>query len=362
MIGTEDQWLLSINGDEINSDELSEFKLEDEAGLGLPILEMNFNTSDKEKMKEYTTVGKILDIGIGKSEISEKNKFMVFKKMFSEGITGTKRWFFKVWAVMGAMDYLEKQRQRTFNKTTDMKKSNEVWATVMNKYGIDPKTVNFNDKMLWLQYNITDRQFLQELVWHGYYASDDPCLSAITRDNRAIYKPLSKLKNVKGVIGNVDGVDYLTNYYEVIQNEGFLGSWGGGKRIAPFHNVEEGANDEVWSNVSQQILGTGIREDARRVTEYQLINDNVHDNWIKANEQNRILRASLNALNIDFHFHEYKSLFPLDYIKVQWKDVQKDSPEIITPITGEWIVLHSRILVSSNTYQQHVKVARETML
>jgi len=193
MIGINGQWLMTINGKEIESAELEELRVIDEAGLGLPILEFSFHTKDFNKFKDYCTPGKTVELGIGKKTIDAKMDFVVFRKAAGYGSTGD-QYNLRVWCIQDTMKYLDTQKMRTFENEDSLKKSDEVWTSVWGEYGWIPDTISFDDKMMWIQYNITDRQFLNEVTTHGFYAKDDPCLIALRRDKKAVYKPLSLLK------------------------------------------------------------------------------------------------------------------------------------------------------------------------
>lgn len=370
MFGIESQWVMEINGGAIKNDEVMYLRINDEAGLTLPTLELSLNLKDESKVKEYTQRGFELEIGIGKETINYTATFQVFKKITAEGLTGSNYWILKIWGVLGKLEYLDKQRTETYTTTDDPKKSNEVWSEVTGRYGFNPDTLDFKDKMLWLQYNITDRKFLDELVWHGFYNNNDPCLSCIRRDSKAVYKPVSELtKAPKGIISNTDTGDYRSNSFEISQNDGFFSIWGCGERSTPMHTLEEGSDDqtdilktESSVLVTPQILTSGIREESKRFTESQFINDNVHSNWWRAYEQNRILKSSLNTIQIEFDFMEYYDLYPLDYFEILWKKQHSDSEEMIIPVGGNWLAIKTELVVKDMMYSQRIRLAREELL
>jgi len=135
--------------------------------------------------------------------------------------------------------------------------------------------------------------------------------------------------------------------------------WGASQRIAPIHRIEEGLDDQERMQVQTLIIDKGFREDTTRFSESKFIGDNVHENWIRAYEQNRILRSSLSAITVDFDFNKYHDLYPLDYVNVEWER-QLDN-KVVTPIIGEWLIVKNEIQVIKSTYSQVVKVAREQL-
>jgi len=370
MIGVEDSWIVEINGDEISGDELFELRIIDEAGLALPTLELAINTKDEKKIQKYTVPGYKIEIGLGKKTIEEVMEFQVFKKVTSEGVSGSGYWHMRLWCVLNQIKYLDEQQMIAYETTDSPKRSNEVWTEVVSRYDFTPDTTAFKDKMLWLQYNISDRRFLEELTWHGFYNANDPCLYTLRRDSKARYLPFSQLKTVKGIIGNSADYDYPSNYFEFTQNDGFLSVWGGGERITPMHTLEEGTDDEVDKldrqsvKVEQQILKKGVREEAKKYTEYQFLNDNVHSNWWRAYEQNRILRSSMGAINIEFHFPVYHKIFPLDYFKIQWNKQRTaaEGSEMVIPVGGDWLAVGSQLMITKGQYQQKLKLSREQLM
>lgn len=359
-IGYSGEWTLDINDGDFDTDEIDELMLIDEVGLGLPELRFKFMTTKDSLVEKYSEPRAKIKLGIGKTNVEESGNFEVFKKLGSDGAEGEGKKQRMIWAHLAQIDYLNKQRMEHYDDEDNLKKSSEVFQTVVGRYGLTAEVEETDDKMLWLQPNITDRKFLEDVVWHGYFGDGDPALSTLTRAGKAIYKPFSKIKTVKGTIGNNDQADYKSNYFDTHVNDGFMSAWGGSKRKIPQHWIEDGTDETIDVEVKQLILGTGMKEDSVRTMEAQFIGDNVHKNWHKALVQNQILRGSLSAVTLEFQFDKFVPLYPLDYVKVDWQ--KQDGGGSNQPIGGEWLVIGSRIIIARGTYQQVIKVSRERLL
>jgi hypothetical protein len=362
-IGIKDQWVVEINNPDILPDELQEFSITEDADLGLPILQMIIDTHDESKVKALSEKGCEFEFGIGKESVTEVFKWKVEKCGGGEGSSGAGKFNLTVGAFLNNNDYLKKFRYATYKDTDNLKTSDEIITEMFSERYSDftVQTKKFDDEMMWIQSGKSDRAFLEEVIWHSWYADNDLTLSSINRNMDVIWKPMSELKKVKGIVGNDDDSDYKASKYEYGQNEGFMTTWGGGKRIAPIYRQDQGSFDEEWNTVTPQVLKEGTSQKVPRFTESSWINDNVHKNWRKAEEQNRILRASLSAQYINFYFHTYQPLFPLDYVNVVYSKNDKAKTPVL-PIQGEWLCIGSNLFMSSMTFQQRMLFTREAML
>jgi len=363
MIGKAGQFLLTINGDEIESEEFEHLVIEERAGLALPMVKLRFMTQRDEIAEKYNTPGYKVTIGYGRDEIVETSDFYVMTRNV-QNVKGGDNWGITVNGVMGHPQYLTKQRMEHYKSWSDLKKSTEVWSTIMERAELKPYVPKpSDDKMLWIQHNNTDRQFLEEMTWHGWYNEDDPMLSGIRRDKEAWYLPLSEvIKKQKGVIGNTDRADIEANNMQGSQNDGFLGSTQGKKRKVPYHQLDVGTDEfdegEVQPHVAPKV---GFADETDRTQEINFINDNVHKNWWRAFRQSRQTRSSLSGTGVYFTCENYNPIKVLDYYEVHMQKVDMYSQDI-TMYNGLWIVSKVSTYVVSHGMQQRVGLVRETYI
>jgi hypothetical protein len=360
MLGKKSQWLATINGDEILGEELRSLIVIEETGLNLPTMHLNFVTRLEDKVKKYATPGYKVVVGFGKDSIESVTSFrLTTQKVRTMG--GFDNWEVEVKGVMDNFSYLWKQQTFHYNTWEDMKKSTEVWSEVCGRNGLTPDlALPSNDKMLWLQHNNTDRQFLEEVAWHGFFASNDPALTTIKRDSKALYKPISKLLNKKGVLGNIKGATFYSNDFTLSQDEGFLTMWGGKERTIPVHKLEEGTDEEETGSISPKIAPKIGIVDTSRIQETAIMNDNVHKKWWEAYRQNRQYRSSMSASSIGVSLNRYYGLYPLDAVEVKYQ--RQSNNELLVPFNGLWLI--SKVLTGINHHEfiQNLTLCRETLL
>jgi len=215
--------------------------------------------------------------------------------------------------------------------------------------------------MLWTQHNITDRAFLEEVTWHGFYKKNDPCLSAFRKDGKVIYKQLSDLIDPNGQIGNTELADIVANSYTVVSSEGFLSSWAGDSRMVPYHHVEHGLDQDTTGNTIPFLMKEpGLAPGVHKVQEIEHLNDNVHDNWWVAYRQNRQLRASMSASQIRTHTDAYSDISPLDCFYLEFS--RQDDKTLFTPFSGDWLVTSVNTVIKDSGFTQYIALSRETLL
>lgn len=360
MIGKAGQYLLTINDEEVSSEEFEHLVIEERAGLALPMVKLKFMTQKDELVEKYNTPGYKVTIGYGRDEIVETTDFYVMTRQIANA-KGGDNWDITVNGVMGHPEYLTKQRMNHYNSWSDLQRSSEVWSTIMTRADLKPITPKpTDDKMLWLQHNNTDRQFLEEMMWHAWYAEDDPILNGIRRDKEAWYKPLSEIiKKKVGIIGNTDQADIKANNMQGQQNDGFLGSTMGKKRKVPYHSLDDGTDESDEGEVKPHVAPkVGFADKTDRTQEVNFINDNVHKNWWKAFRQARQTKTSLSGTGVYFTCENYNPVKILDYYEVQMQKVDPANVEI-TMYNGLWIVSKVSTYVVSHGMQQRVGLVRE---
>jgi len=362
MLGKKGQWALTINGDEILGEELIFLNIFEDAGLNLPTFDLLFYTDDEEKVKRWNSPGYPAKIGFGVDEIVDVTDFKVFSREVSS-IGGADQWAVNAKGIYDSLDYVNSQRLLTFNTWGDMKKSSEVFSAVASKNGFKPDVpMPSNDMMLWTQHNVTDRKFLEEVTWHGYFSSNDPPLTAFRKDGKAIYKPLSKIiQSEKGIIGNSEDASIISNHFTLVNREGFLSSWSGNIRTVPYHHSEKGIDDNCKGSVTPKVVKeAGLTPEVNKFQEIELLNDNVHDNWWVAYRQNKQFKASLSSQSIRTTVDAYNSIFPLDYYRTKF--LRQDDKTILEPYAGKWIVNTVVTSVKNSAFTQFITLCRETLL
>lgn len=360
MIGKKGMWVAQINGEEVKAEDLVTLAIYETAGLGLPTFTLRFRTQDEELYKKYSEPGFKINIGLGREDIEFNSDFTVFgKKGSNHG--GYDSFLVNVSGVAGSLSYLTKQTSQAY-APKEGKKSSEVWSEVVGRSGLKPEVETSNDKMMWIQPNTTDRNFLQEVTSHGFFAANDPALCGIRRDNKAIYKPLSKLTTKKGVIGNMSNADVIANSFDTKGLSGAMSAIGGSSRTIPYRDMDGGTHESHSGSASALISNkSGLSSDYSKIQSVGSINENVHKKWWEAYCQNAQAKTSLSSEKIVAMCGDYYPTFVLDSYEIAFQK-QMEFGQPLTPMNGLWLVTGVTCLIHNHIYTQHITLNRETLL
>jgi len=369
MIGVKNQWAAQINGDEIESDEFRMLVLEEKADLSLPTVHFQFQTKDPEKMERFNTPGYKVKIGLGKEDASKiVANFRVFKKKIVT-FQGNDNWALDLWLILDHLPYYNEHRMETYNTWSDLKKSSEVVSTVCSRVGLTPKVFSSDDKMLWIQPNVPDRRFLEDVTQHGWFGEDKPVAFGINRKGEMLYKPVKELLTTKFKIGNMKDAELNVDEYGITTSDGLFSSWVGKTRNAPTNLHEEGVyinkdidsryDSEVEPQISNEI---GLYED-EKFAPIAWQNDNVHYYWNKAEAQNLQFRASIASQTMEVSQHGgYRDVYVLDCLTGTWERIVGGKPVSIPEINGKWLVSGLRHFMYANQYRIDLFLSRERMI
>jgi len=359
-IKNEKFWTVDINDDDLYIDEFISISIEEATDLSLPICKIRFQTSRWEKVQEYTSTGFKVKIGMGKDSIETSCNMKVFKKDV-QTYRGNDHWMVSIWLTYDSMDYYNKHRMNVFNSHSDKLRSSEVVSKVVTDLGFTPEVEQSDDKMLWLQYNLSDRKFLEEVVTHGWFGDNKPTMYGARRDGKFIYKPVTSLLTPKFSFGQGDDVDIPTEDQTVANKDGFLTAWLGKERIIPYHNWEKGLDKEETHTPEQHMAGFVGMDESTKYATIGSLNENMHENWYKAEGQNLQGRASLSTATTEVIQHnEYKDIYVLDCFEGLF--IKKDTMETILPFMGNWLATRVKHRITDNHYSCTITLAREGLL
>lgn len=358
LIGIEDSWLIEIAIDYLTGDEFQQMSIQEETGLALPVLAIKFSSERNEKIRQLLKE-RYIKIGFGKHDIETYAEYEIFDFDLQSGSRGEYKQDVVLYAFCGRIEYLTLPFFRAYNSESDPLLSNEVWDRVMSRNSLKPISIGMNDQMNWLQCAASDRQFLQHVTTRGYYADDDPMLTAITKEARAYYLPFSNLKKFPEVFGNTEAVDREIGTYNEVNRQGILSAIWGKQRRTLFHHFEEGTDDLVEAIPTTQIVSPGLKEASLRYAETTYLNDNVHPQYIRALEQNQQHKASLSADAIGIQLNEYTGIELLNLLEFLYERTEDGLQE---KVSGDWLVVRSDLQITAQTFQQYLELSRERIL
>jgi len=190
---TEQVFLKIFFGDkEISINDFESLVIIQEAGLIVPTFEMQLKQMDYswyKLLKNNTPI----EIIVGKDiDTAEKHKFIIIDYNYFENNNGLN---LLLSGLLDVVEFTKKPKIRAFEGNTS-----EVAASIDTvKMNIDYKG---NDKQVWIQHNITDKKFLENIVDHSYISDDDFVMSAININKEVTLRSAKKAvtNNKKNII------------------------------------------------------------------------------------------------------------------------------------------------------------------
>jgi len=362
MIGREDQWIATINEEDIYPDEFRMLSIKESADLSLPIAHLQFTTKDRDKVRRYTDPGYIVKIGIGKNEPDPVAEFIVVTKEVATFL-GSDQWILDIWLILNSMDYYKTHRTQTYDSWKIKRSSSEVFSTIARRNGFTVDTASSFDRMLWVQHNISDRKFLEEVCSHGWFGSGKPAIVGFRMDGKAIYKPIDLLLKPRGKMGNVDGLeekDLKLNEFTMKVRDGLLSTWVGKERRIPIHNLETEADSVVIGSLQSKIADEAGLFETTRYAPATFQNDNIHSYWHHAEAQNLQYKASISAMSFGVRLHgEYRDIHVLDCYQNIWEG--SETRAAITELSGKWLATEVTHRIETNHYQTDIRFSREKL-
>lgn len=227
------------------------------------------------------------------------------------------------------------------------------------------------DSQTWLQYNLADRQFFNQVLSHSYSA-DSFFLSAIRANKDYIVKDAvleSSLKSDQAdwVFDNLAVSANAIPYggeYEVDVQTGILNNLVGYGREKILYEIESG--NESFLNMLPKPVVALTRDLAKKssidhkFTGPSFLNENVHDNYQKAYLNFLINNILLGSITIELSFKSlFRDVAPLDWVmfKAPSKNVRGASNEYVS---GFYIVSSSVKEIRDSELRTSVRLNRES--
>jgi len=312
--------------DFIDTENLKFFEVVESCGVILPYFKLVFLTSDDNIVSKLHE-GQPLNIQFGKSPDSFDDMVLSCNKVHAMP-DGANRQEVTVSGFLGKNNFLS---QPKINITGKISGVEAVKATVSKSFNYPSTNVQKSqDLMNWVQYNTTDRNFVFDTVMHAY-TKGSVLATAICANGdfrlRDIKVDLAKKANkVDWKISNSskDDKDIRHGTYQVQSTHGYMNSLGtSGYEINTFTPETGVEATHVQKAEVITALSKSVSKSAEVESRYfgtQMQNQNVHENFWKAYQQNLVGLLSLSTVKINLPLDEaYRAIRPLDV--VMFKDV-----------------------------------------
>ncbi len=332
MIGVDGQYIFKFsignNFDFIDNNSLNSFFISEESGNALPTWSINFDTEDVNILA-LLNEGNDFKIAFGTDSNNMQEVSLATTKKTYE-TAGNNRLQISALGVIASLSYITIANKQI----TDKKSSIEVIKEIANKhFRVDTNINSSNDSQNWIQPNITDKAFIDQLALHTYL--DDSFLAtAICYDNTFRIRDIKKTAIEKYKYKFTNNVKqsndiYRTGISEFVSESGFINCWVGYGREKLIHSLEEGTTDKVIEDITPLIALTKKltrRADIEKRSAVSGIhNENTHSKYHQAALRNimglAVFSSERNRISFD---NQLINIHPLDLVMFKQAEINSN--------------------------------------
>lgn len=369
MIEVKGQYVLSVSisdiEDFISVTELVEFQIEESSGNIPPSFFMDFYSSN-DKLITKLNEGFPLLVQFGETVNSIDNLELYISGFTELGDGDRKRYTLNGFA--SPPDYTISPKILLTNRGSGIATLKSlVSQTLTPVFNVDVSS----DNQVWLQHNISDRMFFNQLISHSY-SENSFFLSAYCADKKFVIKDARVEAGLKAdkpdwVFSNIDTDSNAVPYngdYPLTTQTGLLNSLVGYGRERIIYEIEKG-NSSFVNQLPHPVVAL-TKELAKKVSIQKKFagsfaqTGNMHPNYYKAYLNFLVNSVMLNAVTVELRFSDrYRRIRPLDWVifKNDSKANRKDSNEYSS---GFYVVSTVRRRISNLDLTTTVNLGRES--
>jgi len=302
--------------DFIQESDLSVFLMIEESGNLLPTFQLSFYTLF-EDIISYLHEGNEFIVSFGKDRNSLIDVPLHITKLIFHK-SGRNKFYIRVNGVMKSIAYVTETHQRSIKGS-----GIEVIKKIVSEYFIYPQSnlQKSDDSQVWLQPNITDKKFVNELWLHSYIPNSFIAVG-ISSDGYFIVKDIKAdlAEDVKWRFGA--NIPYDSDYVVEVDS-GFINAWMGYGKELQVYDLEKGEENlikEIPNPIIAQTLHMPRTNISSRFGGSEIQTGNQHTNYYKAYYQNLSQLASFNTVRLTVSYvNSFLNMRVLD--RVHFKDI-----------------------------------------
>jgi hypothetical protein len=368
MIGVDGQYILSFTvgkeKDFIAPDELLIFSLIEEAGNALPTFQLSFLTV-KDSILYSLNEQNSLNVSYGKTTQNTVTSRLVVTKLESNRV-GENRRQITVIGLYAALGYLGTSKQFI----SDKKSGVAVMKDIVSPYFVPDFNIDSStDTQNWIQYNISDRKFVNDLWLHADLGDSFPTIG-ISSDVRFILKDVLKDINKdykwRFTTRNEDAKrDILYDTDPAFSlDTGLINNWVGYSREKLVYNMEEGSSAFVKEEVEPTLsLANKLVKTAdveKRFASVGVINENVHENYWKSYQKNLASLAQFSSMKLTLSFRDkFVPIRILDLCMYMEEEIEGNADQASEYHSGLYFVTKVSRTIANSTFVTLVQICRE---
>lgn len=367
MIGSEGQYLFKFSiGDKenfISNTSLEYFTVIEEAGNLLPTWEITFTTLDYEVLSVFNS-GNDFEISYGVTLDSlQDSKLLISTKKI--GHIGNNKYQIIANGIYSQLPYISKP-----NKFISDKKSGiEVIKDIIGNYFVPDFNIDKSeDSQYWIQPNITDKAFVDNLWLHSY-KKDSFIGTSIGLDGKFRVRDIKKAAeedpvfNFTPIIEKDNDIPYMGDYV-LLSEAGFIDCWVGYGKEKMISNLEESTYEFVNESYKPFLALTpniSLRAEVEKKAAIEGIhNENTHPKYWNAALRNvtglALFSRESNILSFEGRLLD---IHPFDV--VLFKDVEiNNTGQSSEYFSGLYLVGKVSISISNKSITTTLQLFRES--
>jgi len=368
MIGVKGQYSTQFSlGDEkefadfLSDDDLLAFTIIEEAGNNLPSFELAFTTTNSRLLSRLTE-GSVLKYIFG---IDDNKSTTLLKVLKKDIIKQGDSYRVDVKGLYNAFNFVSNNQIKIYPKMSGVEviKSSASMYFNTSKFNISKS----NDVQTWMQPNIPDKKFINN-VWMHSYIPGSFLATGITISGEYILKDVIKSikdkpkwklvfrspKEKNEIPCNAD--------YSVSSESGFINQWVGYGRTTDIRKLEAGEDYRITATPSTKIANSAKLDRAdipNRVSQFAVLNDNVHEYYWQAYYQNLTYLALMSNIRIIIG---YDGLFlpdmrVLDIAMLEERDIGKELAQ--EQLAGLYVITKISRTYTQQNIHTNLEINRE---
>lgn len=346
------------------------FSIIEEAGNVLPsfLLEMELI---EEKVIQAFNEGNPLKVKYGRDKEHMKVSTLRILRLDTHPLGNDKRMVL-IKGFMDNMGWLNTTHCRIFPNKTAIEVMQEVAGTCFPL--IETNGLTSQDRMTWIQPNISNKRFINEVWMHTNLPNTTPVV-AISMEGKFIVKALNQLDKVDWYLtcGDLLDKEKFIPYqggYSLESRSGFFNSWFGYGRHKKLFNWEAG--NTVFSDQDVKVFLAQARtlnrqaETKPRYDNASFLNDNVHPAYWDAFLRNMSyltsgssVKLTCRVVNYYFDIAVLDSVIFLD--RIQGVGANQSKLEAQKFVSGRYVVSKVVRNISNRSFSIMLELNKETM-
>ena len=371
MIGVRGQYLFAFSiadrNDFLIESDLQLLKIVEEAGNVLPTFELVFTLQDKTVLR-YFNEGNVLEISMGEDNLEMTSlDFRILNKLITR--IAHNKYLVRLSGVYDAMEYYTDCKVRV---TENISGVEAILNTVSQYFGIDSNITKSQDQQYWIQPNISDRTFVNNVWAHSWLSDSFPAIGIVS-NGIFVLKDVKKLaktlltqdydwKFVSHDTGKSD--ELVFDQYKIESNTGLINVWTGYEREKDVLNLNNGSESLITPTLNPILAISNkldrMPEAGTRASEFGVINENVHPNYWLAYHQNLAYLALFGSTKIVLQFSSrYADVRVLDLVLLQ--DIDLDMKQSEGYYSGSYLVSRVTRAIENRNFVTMVQLNREAL-